>query len=270
MESLPTLASDKCRSNTGLAVVIILAALAELAQGQEARPAYEAATIKLNASGSGNRGLQEDKAQVVFTSIPLKRLIQWAYKVYPFQMSGPGWLEDVYFDIFAKYPPDMKDEERPFMLRTLLEDRLKLVVHHETREMQGYALVIAKGGFKLKAVEPDPPVISSLGAVSPGLDLRGGFRRSVLIAKRSSMASLADLVSRLWDQMVIDRTGLTGVYDFELRWNNDNLNPAPPDGDSFPFLFTALQETLGLRLQAEKVPVEVIVVGHVERVPIEN
>lgn len=70
--------------------------------------------------------------------------------------------------------------------------------------------------------------------------------------------------------MVIDKTGLGGVYDFELHWSNDNLGSLPIEGDSFPLLFTALQETLGLRLQAEKVPVEIIVVDHVERVPTEN
>lgn len=84
------------------------------------------------------------------------------------------------------------------------------------------------------------------------------------------MASLAYVVTRLWDQMVVDKTGLSGVYDFELRWNNDNNNPTPSDGDSFPVLFTAIQETLGLKLQAEKVPVEMIVVDHVERIPTEN
>ncbi len=136
--------------------------------------------------------------------------------------------------------------------------------------MQGYALVIAKGGFKLEPVEPSAPVTSRLGSTPPGLDLQGGFRNSTLLAKRASMASLAYLVTRLWDQMVVDKTGLTGAYNFELRWNNDDHNPAPSDGDSFPALFTALQETLGLRLQSEKVPVERIVVDHVERVPTDN
>jgi uncharacterized protein (TIGR03435 family) len=251
-------------------LLIVLTALAALAQGQAVRPTYEVATIKLNESDKGSRGLQEDKAQAVFTSIPLKRLIQWAYKVYPFQVSGPGWLEDVHFDISAKYPPDLRDEERPLMLRTLLEDRLKLVIHRESREMQGYSLVIAKGGFKLKTVEPGAPVTGSLGSMSPSLNLQGGFRRSILVAKKASIASLADLMTRVRDGMVIDKTGLSGVYDFELRWNNDDNNPIPSDGNSFPFLFTALQETLGLRLQAEKVPVEMIVVDHVARDPTEN
>lgn len=248
---------------------MVLAGLAGFAQGQEVRPAYEVATIKLNASASQNRGVQEDKAQVVFTSVPLKNLIQRAYNAYPFQVRCPGWLEDVYVDIFAKYPPDLKDEERPLMLRTLLEDRLKLTVHRESKEMQGYALVIAKSGFKLKPAETGPPVTPSLGSIRPGLQLQGGFRRTTLLAKKSSMASLADLVTRIWDQMVVDKTGITGVYDFELRWTNDDHNPVPSD-DPFPALFDSIQEALGLRLQPEKVTAEIIVVDHVERVPIGN
>ena len=154
------------------------------------------------------------------------------------------------------------------MLRNLLEDRLKLAVHRELKETQGYELVIAKGGFKLKSAnaqeaEANTPVI---GQMSPSLDLQGGFRRSVLIAKHAPISSVADLVTRIWDQMVVDKTGLTGVYDFEFRWNNDNNNPSS-DADSLPILFTAIQETLGLRLQPKKVLVEMIIVDHVERVP---
>jgi len=253
--------------------MLALRSLAAFAQQQTTRPAYEVATIKLTAASSGNVGAKEDKAQVRFTGIPLRRLIQWAYQVYPFQVTGPPWLDDIHFDVFAKYPPNAKDEDRPVMLRTLLEDRLKLAVRRESKQLTGYALVIAKSGFKLKPVEPvesGPPVLFRLGSMPPGLDLQGGFRNSTLLGKKASMASLAYLVTRLWDQMVVDKTGLAGVYDFELRWNNDDHNPVPADGDSFPSLFTALQETLGLRLQSEKVPVEMIVVRHTERAPTDN
>jgi len=249
--------------------IALLSAAAVFGQEQDARPAYEVASIKLNTSGSANQGVQQDKAQILFTGVPLKRLIQRAYKVYSFQVTGPAWMEDAYYDISAKYPPDLKDEDRPLMLRTLLEDRLKLAVHRESKQMQGYELVVAKGGFKLKPIDPGEPVTPSLGSVGPSLNLEGGFRKTTLFAKKASMASLADLVTRIRDEMVADRTGLTGVYDFELHWNNDDQNPAPGDSDSFPSLFTAIQ-SLGLRLQPQKVPVEMIVVDHVERVPTEN
>ena len=84
------------------------------------------------------------------------------------------------------------------------------------------------------------------------------------------MALLADLVARNLGEFVLDKTGLDGVYDFELRWTNDDQNPNATDIDAVPSLFTALQETLGLRLQPQKVPVEIVVVDHVERVPAGN
>jgi uncharacterized protein (TIGR03435 family) len=146
------------------------------------------------------------------------------------------------------------------MLRALLEDRFKVAVHRESKEMPGYALVVAKRGFKLKPVEP-----------GGGSDTNStGGRVRTLTVKRTSMASLADLLARNLDQMVVDRTGLEGVYDFQLRWTNDDQNSSSTDADAAPSLFTAIQETLGLRLQPQKVPTEIIVVDHVERVPTEN
>jgi uncharacterized protein (TIGR03435 family) len=146
------------------------------------------------------------------------------------------------------------------MLRSLLEDRFKLAVHRESKEMPGYTLVVGKRGFKLKPVEP-----------GGGSDTNStGSRVRTLTVKRTSMASLADLMARNLNQMVVDRTGLEGVYDFELRWANDDQNPNGSEADAAPSLFTAIQETLGLRLQPQKVPTEIIVVDYVERVPTEN
>jgi uncharacterized protein (TIGR03435 family) len=194
------------------------------------------------------------------TNQTLKRLIERAYEVTPVQVSGPDWLEHVRFDIAAKFPLDVKREDQPLMLRTLLEDRLKLAVHRETREMSGYELGVAKGGFKLTPVEPGGMSTNSSGGVV-----------STLSVKKVSMARLAALLTQFLGQTVVDKTGIDGVYDFDLKWTRDDLTSDQNKGDSdAPSLFTALQERLGLRLQARKVPVEVIVVDRVERVPSEN
>ncbi|HXB71735.1 MAG TPA: TIGR03435 family protein [Candidatus Acidoferrales bacterium] len=240
-------------------MIVLLAAGAVLAQPQSARPAYEAASVKLNTSGSGNSSSKGSKGQIVFTNQTLKRLIERAYSVKPFQVPGPGWMETVHFDIAAKYPPDSKDDDRSLMLRTLLEDRFKLAVHRESKDMPGYALVVAKSGFKLKPVEPG------------GSDTNtNGDRVRTLTAKKTSMAILTDLVARWLGEVVVDKTGIDGVYDFELRWTNDDQPANGIDAAAAPSLFTALQETLGLRLQPQKVPVDIVVVDHVERVPTEN
>jgi uncharacterized protein (TIGR03435 family) len=247
------------------ACLAILAALVALVSAQPARPqdtraAYEVASIKPNNSGSGGSSTDGSKGQIVFINQSLKRLIERAYSAMPFQVYGPGWMADLRFDITAKYPPDMNKDDRPIMLRTLLEDRFKLAVHHETKDMPGYALVVAKGGFKLKPVEKTG---------SSGTSNNGGRVRT-LTATKCSMVDLADDVARSLGQMVVDRTGLEGVYDFELRFINDDLSSNASDVDGVPSLFTALRDTLGLRLQPEKVPVDIIVVDHLERVPTDN
>jgi uncharacterized protein (TIGR03435 family) len=244
---------------TSLATIALLAAPAVFAQPQDARPAFEAASAKINTEGPGHSSADGSKGQVVMTNQTLKRLIERAYNVKPFQITGPGWMEDVRFDIAAKYPPDTANGDRLLMLRTLLEDRFHLAVHLESKDTPGYALVVAKSGFKLKPVEPG----------GSDTDTEGG-RVQTLTAKKTSMALLADLVARDLGEFVVDKTGLDGVYNFELRWTKDDLSSNATDLDGVPSLFTALQETLGLRLQPQKVPVEIVVVDHAERVPIEN
>jgi len=243
-----------------VAALAVLSSVAVLAQARDSRPAFEVASIKINAACSGSRGTHQDKAQVVFTNMPLSRLLMRAYQIYSFQLNGPRWMDDVCFDIAAKYPEDAKESDRPLMLRTLLEEQLKLTAHRETRQLQGYVIVVARGGFKLKPVDAGQSVSN----------VSGGFRKSTLAAKRMSIAALADLLTRIRDEMVIDKTGLTGVYDFDLNWSNDDQNPAGGETDRFPPISSALAETLGLRLQSEKVPVQMVVVDHVERTPSDN
>ena len=191
--------------------MVFLAAGAAFAQPQDSRPAYVVASVKPNTSFSESSSSHGSTGQVVFTNQSLKRYIERAYNVKPFQVIGPDWMESVHFDITAKYPPDTKDADRPVMLRTLLEDRFKLAVHRDSKELPGYAMVVAKGGFKLKPVE----------AGGSGTDSHGG-RVRILTATKTSMAQLADLAARYLGEVVIDKTGVNGVYDFEFRWTNDD------------------------------------------------
>lgn len=232
--------------------LLFLMLAAVCAHAQNARPVFEAAAIKdpTPSDGSSSHGT---RGQLVMTNQPLRRLIERAYLVNPFQVVAPAWVGDARFDISAKYPPGTKDDDRILMLRSLLEDRFGLQVHRETKEAPGYALVVAKGGFKLTPAEGgDDSENSSGGLVNK------------LTVKHVSMARLAAIVARDLGEMVVDKTGIDGVYNFELRWTKADTQ------DDTPTLFTALQETLGVRLQPQKVPVEIIVVDHVERKPTEN
>jgi uncharacterized protein (TIGR03435 family) len=239
-----------------LAVLIMGCALT---QAQSERPAYEVASIKLNNSDSGNSSSHGSKGQIVFTNVSLKRLIDRAYNVKPFQVTAPDWTDSVHFDISAKYPPDVKDDDRKLMLRTLLEDRFKLAVHKETKEVQGYELVVSKKGFKLKPVEPG----------SGGTNSRGAYAET-LTAKKVSMEGLADYVASNLGKAVVDKTGIPGVYDFEFRWAREDQPSDGTEADAAPSLFTAVEDTVGVRLQAQKVSLTIFVVDHVERMPDEN
>ena len=239
--------------------MVLLAAGGVAAHAQTARPAYDVAAVKPNTSGSGDSSTRVSPGQIVFTNQTLKHYIERAYNLKPFQIAGPDWLDNVHFDVIAKYPPDTKNEDRSLMLQSLLEDRFKLAVHRETKDMQGYALVVAKGGFKLEPVE-----VGGNG----GTHTNGNGHVLDLTAKKTSMAALAGIITNNMSEMVVDRTGVEGLYDFALRWRPDEQNSG--GADAAPSLFTAIQETLGLRLQAQKVPVEIVVIDHIEREPTEN
>ncbi|HLK69354.1 MAG TPA: TIGR03435 family protein [Bryobacteraceae bacterium] len=238
--------------------LLLFAAVAVFAQTQNAKPAFEAATIKLNNSGSRGSSSHGSRGQVLMSNQTLKRLVERAYNVKPAQVAGPAWMEDVHFDIAAKYPADMQNDERPAMLLTLLEERFKLAAHRETREVPGYALVVAKGGFKLKPVEPGANHISS-----------NGDAIQTYTAKKVSMAMLADDLSRTLRETIVDSTGVEGVYDFEFRWRDEEPESGS-DMDRSAARIVPLQDalaTIGLHLHAQKVALEVIVVDHIERMP---
>jgi len=243
-------------------VCLLLAAGAVYAQS-DPRPAFEAAFIKANTTASGDSSTHGTKGQIVLVNQSLKRLVERAYNVKPFQVAAPEWTENVRFDITAKYPEGAKNSDRPAMLRTLLEDRFKLATHSETRELPGFALVVAKGGLKIKPVEKG----SDSGTSNNSSDNLETFKATTI-----SMQGFADFLARRLGSTVIDRTNSEGVYSFELRWVLDD----PSGGgavDREAGAFAAIQDaiaSIGLRLQAAKVPVEMIVVDRIERVPTEN
>ena len=218
---------------------------------------FEVATVKPNESGccTSSRGTAD---QMMLTNQKLKNLVVLAYGVQPYQVTGPDWMDKARFDITAKYPPGTKQEDRWLMLRTLLEERFKLTAHSVTREMSGYSLQVAKTGFRLKPSDPGEASTSG-GSQGPVWTFN---------ARKIPMSVLTYELSDSLGEVVVDQTGLKGVYDFQLRWaTNEGTSPGV---DAVPWVFTALEETLGLRLQHGKVPAQMIVVDHVERVPTEN
>jgi len=194
---------------------------------------------------------------------------------------GPEWMSSRAFDInakvddqtaarWSKMTQQQTDEERHSMTRSLLADRFHLKFHHETREMPSLVLRVAKSGSKLQPprAEPDLPAGVPLSRINfPGRGRMDGH--SALMSNLArSLAAEPEIAGR----PVVDKTGLTGGYDFTLRWTPDDPNPgaAPPDPNpQGPSLFTALEEQLGLKLVPEKQPIDIIVVDSAD-MPSEN
>ncbi len=206
-----------------------------------------------------------------------RTLVSAAFNVSPKAISGgPAWIDSDHYDIVAKPPGQVRPslQEQMKMLRELLADRFKLAFHREQKNMPYYALTVANGGLKLKesAFDPNstpegpPPLVF---VISPLL-VR-------LPARYATMAEVAWVFQRsALDRPVLDQTGLTGRYDFDLEWAPDETqfggifrNPVNPDDGAKPGLFAAIQQQLGLRLDSAKGPVEAMVIDRAER-PTEN
>lgn len=177
---------------------------------------------------------------------------------------GPPWMAAVRFDVSAKYPPNTKPEDQSRMMKTLLEDRFGLASHEEIRDLPGYLLVVAKGGFKLKPVDPGD---------GPSNNSQGNPREVELKAERTPLSNLADSLGFHLGAVVVDKTGIAGCYTFQMKWSREQIGAPPPNFDDpspGPSLYNQLQEVLGLKLQPAKVPSRVLVVDKLERVPTEN
>ena len=258
---------------------------------------YEAASVKPNKSapqGSSIRRFPGGRLQA--TNMPLRALITFAYQLQPFQLvDDPAWIRNDTFDIVAKMegdpppvPPGQGADPHMVAMRTLLAERFKLVVHRETREMDIYALVLARPDGKLgPALTPTTQDCAAMAAARggqppatppgppPGPDspvvcgMRGFPGR--LKAGAMPMSLLASNLSGQLQRIVVDRTRLTGAWDFEITYAPERpINPPPgvefpPADPNAPSLFTAMQEQLGLRLQSTKGPVEVMVVDRIEQ-----
>jgi uncharacterized protein (TIGR03435 family) len=252
-----------------------------LASGQ---PEFEAVSIKPNKSGDVRAIFHPSPGgRLNATNVTAKTLIEWAYGIRDFQLSGePGWADSERFDIAAKADGnpryDFIKPELETMFRSVLADRFKLAIHRTTKEMPIYSLVLAKNGAKIQAVdEGDCPEVPT-----PDYPCRSlhSNKFGQLTAKKAPLPALALVLVGFARRMVVDNTGLKGSYSYTLDWTKYLQPPELPPGvvpppNAFdpasvePAIATALEEQLGLKLESGKGPVEMIVVDHLER-PSEN
>jgi len=261
---------------------------------------YDVASIRLSKprtdGGVFFTGMKDTPDGLVATNAPLLYLIQSAYGVDRYQISGaPSWLTSELYDVdakmdssvvdaFQKLSSDEQKSVRRKMLQALLADRMKLAVHSDPKEAPVFSLVIAKSGPKLQ--ESKPSRASTNGASGSAGGFPSGMGMTMGSEDGMSTATFHDTPTSyvaLWLQAqmrspVLDKTGLTGIYNFKLKWTRVRSQSAVPPGNSAngqapvaasdsigPTLLEALQDQLGLKLESGKGPVEAIVIDHIEK-----
>jgi uncharacterized protein (TIGR03435 family) len=278
---------------------LAIASSAQIIHASDPLPSFEVATIK--PASSQPQLSSASPAEVHISNVTVRNLIEQAYGI-PWTsadnervLGGPAWLDTNHYDIAARIPGDLaearqrlsRDQQKQqisLMLQSLLAERFHLKLHFETRVLAVYALVVAKPNPHLvestnQPAQESPAPISLPSKPEDPKDLRHGIlvlyngQSAQMTAKQ---ASLDDLVhwfagySEVGGRPVVNQTGLSGLYDFTLRWTRQSLAVTPQPGSSdaadsdAPPLFTALPNQLGLRLKSAKAPAEVILIDHTD------
>jgi uncharacterized protein (TIGR03435 family) len=235
----------------------------EKLMARDADPSFEVATIKPSKPDDHTDGFWPNGRRVRVENHTVNEMIEFAYGVHRRQVDGgPSWLDEQRYDIdgIADVAGEPNGKQMKAMIQKLLTDRFQLTIHHESKQLSVYAIKAGKSGARLTKSLGDPngfPAESGNGG-STGLEVR---------YSNYSMADLAENLQIMGGEQegrpVVDQTGIAGRYDFKLKWWPDEWrNPGP---EAAPGLGTALQEQLGLKLEATKAMVDVIVIDHVER-----
>jgi uncharacterized protein (TIGR03435 family) len=278
------------------AIAIILMRTAVLAQ------TFEVASVKPSTPGWEKGGVYfgparggpgtPDPVQITWTYARFRDLLMTAYDVKTYQLVGPAWLDTERYDVVAKVPAGATKAQVRVMWQNLLAERFGVKLHHEPKEFQVEELVIAKGGSKLKEtawdparpLPPGPPQRKDGELLSPGAVLTifpGPNAKAHMVAKAQPVSKLTDMLGNDLRRPVLDKTGLTGFYDFILDYTIDlsgfPLPPGVPEpardagaSDPGPDLAAAVEKELGLRLVPGKAKLDVVVVDKAEKVPTDN
>jgi uncharacterized protein (TIGR03435 family) len=239
-------------------------ALASATLSAEANQAFEVATVKPSGPETATRRFMIEGRRFATFHTSLADLIQFAYGLHPRQIAdGPRWLTSAEFDVVGTAEGDGKPSEQEWMkmMAKLLADRFQLRFRLEKRELPVYAIVVDRNGQKLEPSGDDPNALPSLGFRS----------RGQLVARNAKLADLAwELQSAVLDRTVVDQTGLASRFNFTLAWTPDEFQSPAVAGaantaeQNLPNFFTAIRQQLGLRLEATKELVDVMVVDHAD------
>ncbi len=240
----------------------LLACLPPASAQTDPLPAFEAASVKPNHSGSGSSSSHTRPANLQLVNMSLRSIIAMAYGLKDYQLTGPDWLNSESFDVVAKGAAGTTDKQLLLMLRDLLRERFKLAAHHETKAHAVLALLPTKAGFPLK---PVAAAEGDGGSTNSNSDEKGGELKATQI----SLARLAEWLSGRLREPVLDMTGIPGVFDLNLKYSLES-DQVDYGTARYPVLPLALQEQLGLRLEKRTAPLDLLVIDRAEKVPVEN
>jgi uncharacterized protein (TIGR03435 family) len=291
-----------------LLIALLGAAITGAQTAQPAKPetplAFEVASIKPAAAldverlraGQQHISVNVDAARVDFSDVSIAELIRSAYRVKLYQISGPEWITTTRFDVVAKLPEGAKADQVPEMLKSLLAERFHLALHNDTKEMMVYALVFGKDGkegLKMKASTPGDPDSAPKAPAGP-MSTSGPNGSANMIPQGNGLrveltnmtvANILDWMARFTDRPVVDQTGLTGRYDLTLDVSREEMinaargagvilessrrasdSATEPVGDS---VFSSVKK-VGLKLEARKLPLTLLVIDQMDKTPTEN
>jgi uncharacterized protein (TIGR03435 family) len=241
-----------------LVCVALTVTAGALAQDAASLPRFEVASIKLSTSNDTGSRNDLSGANVVFRNYVLTGILQTAFKVDRLDLDAPDWLDSERFDITAKVPDEKASlDERRQMLQALFIDRFGLAFHHETKIRAGFGLVVGRNGAKIQSVE-------DVGGHNN--DNRPGKMERL----RTTIGDFASSLAYMIKQPVVDETHMEGRYNVVLTYTPDPGSGVPAAASDGPSIFTAIEEQLGLKLEPRKVPVDIFVVDHCQKMPTEN
>jgi uncharacterized protein (TIGR03435 family) len=235
------------------------------------QPAFDVGSVKASQSGTGGdrRGrdnIQVSPGSVTMRNVSLKSCIAWAWHVFSYQVNGPDWVDSERYEIAGKANGPATEDQLRLMMQGLLQERFKLAVHHQTKELSAYVLVPGKNG---------PKVHESKTEGEPSIE--PNQKQMSVTIQRAPVSQLVEMLSNVLRAPVVDQTGLKGRYDLtvniakyaaDMAAQGKSLDGAP--ADPLTLISLVLQEELGLKLESKKMPLDLVIVDHAEKAPVEN
>ncbi|MGD0773876.1 MAG: TIGR03435 family protein [Candidatus Solibacter sp.] len=256
---------------------VVIASCLGVAQHATIQPTFEVAFVRVAAPQSDGQPVRmncvggpgsSDPIRLTCTNAPLKMLMCIAYQVQYYQVTGPGWMDTDGYDIAAKIPSGTSADQYRRMLQNLLSERFQVALHHDVKNLPTYSLEVAKSGSKVRRSAAGASAQSGMSA-DPGIAVNTSGRFVRVTAHAQPLSKLAGFLSTLLGvgAPVVDKTGLTGDFDFDLQFTPETALSSDADGIS---LVAALDSQLGLRLAVTRNPVDILVVDHAAKAPTEN